>query len=438
MVSVGEQQAETLIEAGQKEPLLLLCHRIPYPPNKGDKIRAWHLLRYLSQRYAVYLGTFVDDPDDWQHSDFVREHCADTYFAPLNPGVAKLRSALGLVSGRALSLPYYRAPALLRWAQQVSSRVGIRRRVVFSSVMGQFLPSASAGSRTLIDFVDVDSDKWAQYAQSRSGPMAWVYRREAKKLAVYEEELARESDKALFVSAPEAAFFRGRSGLTEAQCGYFSNGVDAAFFDPSAVLADAGSSIPELVFTGAMDYWPNVDAVIWFAEEIFPVLRRLHPELQFTIVGGKPTAEVMALSELPGIDVTGRVPDVRPYLARALAAVAPMRVARGVQNKVLEAMAMAKPVLVSGMGLEGIKLGEGDVVLLAETADDYLKHLSALLEGQLQDLGSRARQLVLDHYSWESNLAVLDEVLEPGQTVSANESLVKISSPSDTGEMSGG
>lgn len=396
----------------EKPPLLYLCHRMPYPPNKGDKIRAWHLLSYLAERYRVYLATFVDDPDDWVHAPRVRQLCADAMFAPLNPALARVRSLRGLATGEALSLPYYGSRMLRHWVQATSLRETITRRVVFSSTMGQFLPSAPAGARTLVDFVDVDSDKWRQYAASRRGPLAWIYAREARLLERYERELAQRSSAALFVSEAEADFFRRQVDPHGDNSGFFNNGVDASFFDPSAVADQCSGDAPELVFTGAMDYWPNVDAVCWFAHEVMPLLREQLPALRFTIVGGKPSSAVRELAALPGVTVTGRVPDVRPYLARAVAVVAPMRVARGVQNKVLEAMAMARPVLVSSMGLEGIDARHGDTVLVADEPADYLPLLRRLLVEGVEDIGERARALVLEQYAWDSCLSVVGERLE--------------------------
>ena len=396
-----------------REPLLLLCHRIPYPPNKGDKIRAWHLLKFLAQRYRIYLGAFVDDEEDWVYAPVLNQVCEATCFIPLKPSGARLRSLEGLLRGCALSLPYYRSKKLKHWVSSVCEQQAIRRRVVFSSAMGQFLSHPVAGARTVVDFVDVDSDKWRQYAAERRGLSAWVYGREARLLEQYERTLAGQADASLFVSSAEAEFFRGVVGHQASSVGFYSNGVDAAYFDPAAVDGgEHGGNAPELVFTGAMDYWPNVDAVCWFAEEVLPVLRKSWPELRFTIVGGKPSPAVLHLRTLPGVEVTGRVPDVRPYLARCTAAVAPMRVARGIQNKVLEAMAMGRPVLTSAMGLEGIGAENERSVLIANEAEEYVSHMDNLMKGLHGQLGTRARQLVLDEFSWDRCLAPVVQILE--------------------------
>ncbi|MEQ8515024.1 MAG: glycosyltransferase, partial [Chromatocurvus sp.] len=220
-----------------------------------------------------------------------------------------------------------------------------------------------------------------------------------------ERALAAHFDYGLFVSSAEAALFRRLAPESAHKVGHYNNGVDTDYFCPDPSLADPFEGVPTLVFTGAMDYWPNVDAVVDFAEDILPALQRGRPTaLQLCIVGGNPTDRVRALAKQPGIQVTGRVPDVRPYLQHALAAVAPMRVARGVQNKVLEGMAMAKPVLVSALGLEGIDASDGEHLLLAETTEDYARHLAALQRGEHSRLGERAREYVRTAFNWDDNL----------------------------------
>lgn len=391
-------------------PLLFLCHRIPYPPNKGDKIRAFHLLRHLSLHFDIYLASFVDDPEDWSGVSEVQKYCRDTFFRPLNPRMAKLRSLRGLLSGQALSLPYYTDSVMQRWTARICAEQNVRHTLVYSSVMAQFLPTDGNNfERKVIDFVDVDSDKWRQYSTQKPWPLSWLYRREAACLLQCEQTLAADFDANLFVSSAEAALFKQLSPATAHKTGFYNNGVDFSYFDPNTgdepvqqnpFPADSQA----LVFTGAMDYWPNADAVTWFAHTVLPALREAHPALIFYIVGSKPTVNVQRLARLPGVSVTGRVPDVRPYLKHALAAVAPMRVARGVQNKVLEGMAMALPVLVSRQGLEGIEAEDGEHVLLADSVDEYRRGVADILAGRYPELGANARAHVQRLFDWEHTL----------------------------------
>ncbi|MGG7605439.1 TIGR03087 family PEP-CTERM/XrtA system glycosyltransferase [Massilia sp. BKSP1R2A-1] len=394
------------------EDLLLLIHRIPYPPNKGDKIRSYHLLKHLARDYRVHLATFVDDADDWQHVPTVEKMCASSHFASLNPTLARVRSLGALVKNRSLSLDYYRDAGMQRWVDQTVAAHKIERVLVFSSAMAQYADKYP-NARRVVDFCDVDSDKWRQYADKKSWPMSWLYRHEARQLLSYERQVAREYDASLFVSAPEADLFRQLAPESDARIGFFSNGVDTDYFSPDAAGATPFKEGERaIVFTGAMDYWPNVDAVQWFAADVMPLLRARLPDLTFYIVGARPSPAVLELGKQANIVVTGTVPDVRPYIAHARAAVAPLRIARGIQNKVLEAMAMATPVVVSPQALEGIEAEPGRELVLANDATGFADAVANLLACQDNTMGLAARARVERKYSWPSNLACIGERLE--------------------------
>ncbi len=268
------------------------------------------------------------------------------------------------------------------------------------------------GARLVMDFVDVDSDKWKQYASETTGPMRWIYKREAQKLLCFDRQVATQADAGLFVSEAEAALWRRLSPESAAKTHGIANGIDCRYFSPRHVwsnpLTGAG---PHFVFTGTMDYWPNVDAVRWFAASVFPKLRAARPHATFTIVGSKPTAEVTSLQSQDGIRVTGRVADVRPYLAHADVAVAPMRIARGIQNKVLEAMAMAKPVVTTDQGLEGIDALPDRHLLIANTEEDFFRACVRAAEPEAAAVGLAARRLMETEYTWEGRLQGLDALL---------------------------
>ncbi|AUB83206.1 TIGR03087 family PEP-CTERM/XrtA system glycosyltransferase [Candidatus Thiodictyon syntrophicum] len=381
--------------------LLFLCHRIPYPPEKGDKIRSYHWWAALVERFRVHLGAFIDDPADWVHVEKLQAQCASSLFVPLPRSLASLRSLSGLWRGTALTLPYYRDARMTRWveAQRTTSDIGYV--LVFSSAMGQYVQGGCwSRARRVMDFVDLDSDKWQQYVQTRPWPTNWVYRREALRLAQAEEGLARTFAASLFVSEPEAALFRKRVAALGARVHAIRNGVDTAYFRPAAGCASPFPVDCEpVVFTGAMDYWANVDAVLWFIREVWPRVRAQRPRALFAIVGSRPSPALVALG-CGDIVVTGRVPDVRPYLQAAVAVVAPMRVARGIQNKVLEGMAMAKPVVVTSKALEGIAAVAQRDLLLADEPGAFADAVLAVLGAGDEGLGSRARRLVEREYDW--------------------------------------
>lgn len=393
--------------------ILYLVHRLPYPPNKGDKVRSYHLLRHLAARHEVHLGSFIDDPEDEQYLPRVREMCASLHIARLNPRRAKLMSLRGLLTGEALSLPYYRDAGLQAWVDEAAARIGFDAVVVFSGVMAQYTRGLD-GVKTLVDFVDVDSAKWRDYAPEHAWPMSWLYRREFEKLLGFEQSVARQAEVSFFVTENEVALFRELSPGQGQRVEALGNGVDASFFAPDPARSNpfATDELP-LVFTGAMDYWPNVDAVCWFASDILPRLRERFPALRFHIVGRSPTPAVQALAN-EFINVTGTVPDVRPYLQHAAAVVAPLRLARGIQNKVLEAMAMARPVVAAASCVRAITAQAQAGLLPAEAATDYVERIAGLLADRsaTDAAGRAARDFVLGAYSWEAHLAGLDRHLE--------------------------
>ncbi len=396
------------------QDLLFLCHRIPYPPDKGDKIRSWNMLRYLAARYRVHLGCLIDDAHDWQHVPVLREMCGETHFARLNPLPARVLSLRALADGRPLSLTYFYDRGLRRWVDRVMQHQRPARALIYSSAMAAYVMGERFdGLNRVVDMVDVDSDKWRQYAARKSWPAKAIYQREARTLLAFERRAAAACNASLFVSPREAALFRTLAPESAGRVFHVNNGVDAEYFSPDRAYDNPyPPGAATLVFTGAMDYWPNIDAVVWFAEEILPLLRqRTQAALRFVVVGSNPAPEVQALRRLDGVEVTGRVPDVRPYLAHARAAVAPLRVARGVQNKVLEAMAMARPVVASPQALEGIDAEPGRHLLLGDGAADFADKVARLLTAGDAGLGHAARQRVLEAYGWAGNLAQLDRLL---------------------------
>ena len=394
--------------------ILYLVHRMPYPPNKGDKVRSYHLLRHLASQHQVFLGTFVDDPEDMAHAATLRQWCAEVKALPLHPRRARVASLRGLLGGDALTLHYYRSAELQRWVGETVAREGITTAVVFSSSMAQYA-QALPGVAMLVDFVDVDSAKWTQYAERHPWPLSWLYRREGRALLAYERRVALESARSFFVTEQEAALFRTLAPECVPVVEPLCNGVDADYFapDPARASPFAADEQP-IVFTGAMDYWPNVDAVQWFVAEMLPALRARWPRLRFHIVGRSPTPAVRALAG-DAVKVTGTVPDVRPYLQHAAAVVAPLRLARGIQNKVLEAMAMARPVVAARPCVEAIAAEPARELLPADTAADYVAALTQLLAApdEGKRIGWAARQRVLQAYSWQAHLGQLDRFVGP-------------------------
>ena len=394
--------------------LLYLVHRLPYPPNKGDKVRSYHLLQHLLARHRVFLGTFIDDPEDEPHIQTLQALCAGLHVERLNPRLARLASLAGLAHGDALTLHYYRNAGLRRWVARTVQSQAIDAAVVFSSSMAQYA-QAHPELPMWVDFVDVDSAKWAEYAHQHAWPMSWLYRREGRALLACERQVAAAARRGFFATDKETALFCSLAPECAGRVEAMNNGVDANFFSPlpDRVSPFATEEIP-LVFTGAMDYWPNVDAVTWFASEVLPRLRQARPRLRFHIVGRAPTPAVLALaSEGKGVVVTGTVPDVRPYLQHAAVVVAPLRLARGIQNKILEAMAMSRPVVAAQGCGETIVATAGADLLLARDAAGFVQTVDALLAdpARAAAVGAAGRRRVLQGYSWHAHLSSFDRHL---------------------------
>ncbi len=393
----------------KKEPLLFLCHRIPFPPNKGDKIRSFNILKALSEEFDVYLGSFVDDPFDWQYAETLNDYCVQTKLLNQNKLWCKIKGLTAFLSGKPISLPYYGSGEMQRWVDQTLADVGMKNVFIYSSVMAQFTESHQHLSlNEVVDFVDVDSDKWRQYAEGKRGLSSWIYSREYRTLQRFENSVAARAQHSLFVSGPEAELFKKQvdSSLHERISGML-NGVDTAFFDPQAPTEPDKMDGVDVVFTGAMDYWANVDAVLWFAKHVWPLVRQSLPTASFYVVGGNPTSEVSALDGKHGIVVTGRVKDVRPYIRDAKVTVAPLQIARGIQNKVIEALSMAKPVIATTMAIEGIDARTEHVHITDDpraTAAKVCEYIQAEQNAPMN------RQWVVDHLQWNATLAQLPQL----------------------------
>lgn len=400
------------------DSLLFLCHRIPYPPNKGDKIRSHHMLKHLSGRFRIHLGTFIDDPQDQRYIEPLRALCADVLAITISPRRRRISSLTGLLTGRALSLPYYANAEMSRWIADTWRMSAPRSIFAFSSPMAQFvLDPRFSRARRVVDFVDVDSEKWRAYADAKSWPMSAIYAREGRKLFEFEREVAGSFDTCIFVSEHESALFNSLLPAPSPKVTYVKNGVDLEYFTPEFSAPNpypAGARV--LVFTGAMDYWANVDAVTWFADEVLTGLRERVGAAEFWIVGSRPTKAVCALAGRAGVTVTGAVADVRPYLRHAVAAVAPMRIARGIQNKVLEAMAMGKPVLGTRAAFEGLDVVAGIGPLIVDEPAAMIARAAALLNGECgAEFGAVGRGFVSAQHSWGETMGRLAELLVPAE-----------------------
>jgi sugar transferase (PEP-CTERM/EpsH1 system associated) len=403
--------------------ILALVHRVPYPPNKGDKIRAYHEIKYLAEKgHTIDLLTFADVREDTAWRDALAKFCRDVQIVRLDRRFSRARSVLALPRGRPLSVGYFESfrfrRVLDRWLAERKYEIAF----CYSSPMAEYVrgPSYAERMARIMDFVDVDSDKWSQYAEHTRQPMKALYRFEAKNLATYERAIAEEFDASTFVSPAEAETFRTTVAPMARRVRDIPNGVDAEYFGAKA-RAPRPLASPLLVFVGQMDYFANVDGVTYFADEIMPRIRERLPGAEFRIVGRAPTADVEKLGRRPGITVTGDVQDVRDHLKEANVSVAPLRIARGIQNKVLESMAARVPSVVSPQAMEGIEGVHGKHALVCPDPESYARAVISLVEEPSAGaaLASAARELVTSKYAWEPAMKRLEDLMlecAPGAT----------------------
>ena len=394
------------------QSMLFISHRIPYPPDRGEKIRGWNLIRHLGKKYRLHYGCLIDDPADWQHVPLLQPLCADFAAFGIDKRWQKLRALLRFRPGRPLMLDYYDHPGLHRWARETLARERIDIVYIYSTAMAPYVLHTK-GPRRILDMQDIDSEKWTQYAAQSRWPMRLVWAREGRTLLAYEREAAMACERTLFVSEQECRRFAELAPEARDRIDRLEQGVDLEQFSPDAVLDNPyPDAAPRLVFTGNMDYWPNADAALYFAREVMPLLRGRDPAPRFVIVGANPGPELRAL---PGVQVTGRVPDVRPYVAHAAVSVAPLRLARGIQNKVLEAMALGRPVVASPQAFEGVRAQAGQDLLVGDGAVALARLIDEVLDGAHPSLGANGRRAVERGYAWAGTLARLDGFLDDPQ-----------------------
>lgn len=394
--------------------ILFLAHRVPFPPDRGDKIRSHHLLKRLAEIAPVHVGCLAEtDGDMAQESELAGIAASHSLARRAKP--LPLTGIEALARGLPVSLAAFDHAGLRRWVAATLAERPIGTVFVFSGQMGQYVP-AGFGGRVMIDLCDVDSAKFEAYGK-QGGLRAWIDRREARLLAREEERLAHRAHCTLFVSEAEAALFRSRlRDPAGVRIEALRNGIDTAAFDPLAVAPHpelATQPGPHLVFTGQMDYAPNVAAVLRSAERLLPAIRKMHPDATFHVVGRAPVPQLRRLDRQGGVRVWGEVPDVRPFLTAADAVLAPLEIARGIQNKVLEAMAMARPVVLSPEAATGIDARDGEHFAVGADDGALIDRMLALLDNRTaaEAMGAAARRYVVDHQGWAAMLAPLDGIV---------------------------
>jgi sugar transferase (PEP-CTERM/EpsH1 system associated) len=391
--------------------VLFLSHRLPFPPNKGEKIRAhWELKQLLAAGHSVDLFCFYSGREDKRALEEARTHCSQFYAEPLDRYRAIARALAAIVQGRPFTTAYFHSKAMSRHVQQMLARQRYDLVFVYCSSMAPYVLKMTGVPR-ILDLVDVDSDKWAQYAEHSEPPSSWLWRREAALLAEFEKEAVSSFEASWVCTAAEARVLRGV--VDSPKIGILENALDADYFNPEHVpLPEEIQALkPYVIFAGSMDYFPNVDAVKYFYHDIFPLVRRGTPQLSLVIAGRSPARAVRQLARDPAVRVTGWVPDLRPYLKGAAVAVAPMRIARGVQNKILEAMAMGLPVVASGKAAAALPEDLAGFVAKEDEPSRFAHAVEAILRASVPGSATARRGAVVNTYSERHRAARFERMI---------------------------
>ncbi len=402
--------------------ILYVVHRLPYPPDKGDRIRNFHVLRFLARRAAVHLACLADEPiDDAPVAELAR-HCERLAVVRLTPVRRVVRVARSVLRGATATEGAFESPELRQLVRTWAAQTEFHATLASASSVASYLRLDELRRvPAVVDLVDVDSQKWFDYAAASSRPRAWLYRTEGRRLRRLESALPSWASAVTLVSDAEADLYRRACRAESASVHAIPNGVDLDYFCPSHLDGADPADEPVCVFVGALDYRPNVDGAVWFCRYVLPLLRRGRPEAKVCLVGRKPAPAVRQLVELPGVELVGQAPDVRPHVARATVAVVPLRIARGLQNKVLEAMAMGKAVVASPQALAGVKAEPGAHLLAAESPTEWAETVLGLFDDRRlrRQLGSAARTFVEQHHDWDQCLAPFGELLGLPETADA-------------------
>lgn len=389
--------------------VLFICHRFPYPPVRGGKIRPFNMIRWLSQKHQVTVASIARTPEELEKGKGISPYCHRYQGGVISPQRAWLQALKCVLSSKPSSLGYFYIPQLHAAVKRLLEEESFDLIWVHCSSVAQYVLHHHR-CRRIMDFGDMDSEKWYQYARKRPFPLSLVYWLEGFKLRRYERTLARQFGECSVISPAE------RKTLESYQLGVsvavIPNGVDLDFFRNEETEYNPKS----LVFLGRMDYYPNINGVDYFCHAILPRIRREIPEATITIVGSNPVPRIKELAELPGITVTGEVPDVRPFVAKAAVSVVPLRLASGIQNKVLESMAMKIPVVTSSKAAEGIDAIPGEHFLVDDSVEGFSsKVLSVMKDSKLRwRLAEAGRQRVEARHSWTACLQGLDQLIEQG------------------------
>ncbi len=384
--------------------VLVVCHRLPFPPTRGGKIRPFNIIRHFSEAgHRVTVASLARSASEARDGQGLQDYCEELLVGTIPRGRAAMQMVGCLATSSPSSMGYFHSGALRRRLNDLLKRRRFDLIFVHCSSVAGYVANVD-GVPKILDFGDMDSQKWLLYARHRRPPLSFGYWLEGTKLQRAEVQLARRFDLCTCTTKAELDTLRGYG--TGVPTGWFPNGVDADFFRPSDDPYDPDT----ISFVGRMDYFPNQQAVLMFCEQVLPAIRARRPRTRMRVVGAAPSRAIRALHGIDGVEVTGTVDDVRPYVHGSAMTVAPLRIARGTQNKILESMAMGVPVVASSMAVRGIDAVAPDHILAADAPEEFADAVVSLLEDprRREQLSRSGRDRVLSHHSWRTALDRLD------------------------------
>lgn len=387
--------------------ILFVCHRFPYPPKRGGKIRPFNIIRHLSKSHEVTVASLARSALEAKEGEGLADYCKEYKVSIISPVTAAIGMCKALLQGRPLSMGYFYSSELKKQILEELSNVPFDLIFVHCSSVAQYIEDVHWVPK-VIDFGDMDSKKWQIYSKYKKFPMSIIYALEGRRLEMAEKSLANKFNLGTCTTLSEKKTLDSYDvGIPSA---WFPNGVDSEYFAPSQEPYEPNS----MCFIGRMDYYPNQEGIIDFCQKILPSIKEKCPSVTLKIIGADPSREIHDLAKIPGVTVTGSVPDVRPFVHSSAVNVVPLNIARGTQNKILESLAMGVPTVTTSQAATGVDAIDEKHFLVASNHREFASSVLRLLSSPAERMrfSEAGRQRMIEKHNWSNSMTKLDSILE--------------------------